>query len=298
MQTESEYEDILRQNARLQLIEETFEHKKELFTLFADMQEISVAVSGGIDSITLAMLAHQTPNVSVRMYHAVSPAVPRQATERVKQLALEFDWDLQILNAQEFQDEGYLSNPVNRCFFCKTNLYKAISTFTEGVIFSGANMDDLSDYRPGLQAARNASVRHPFVETGTDKKMVRAIAKQIGLEHLSELPSSPCLSSRVETGIRIDPDLLPLINEVELLIKQLLSPEPKTVRCRIRAHGLVVELDHEAAGRLTLHKKEILREKIAQVFRVKDHKYPVRFEEYKIGSAFIHLQPMGTVKAQ
>ena len=183
MQTESEYEDILRQNARLQLIEEISEHKKELFALFADMQEISVAVSGGIDSITLAMLAHQTPNVSVRMYHAVSPAVPRQATERVKQLALEFDWDLQILNAQEFQDEGYLSNPVNRCFFCKTNLYKAISTLTEGVIFSGANMDDLSDYRPGLQAARNASVRHPFVETGTDKKMVRTIAKQIGLEH-------------------------------------------------------------------------------------------------------------------
>jgi len=82
------------------LIEEISEHKKELFALFADMQEISVAVSGGIDSITLAMLAHQTPNVSTRMYHAVSPAVPRQATERVKQLALEFDWDLQILNAQ------------------------------------------------------------------------------------------------------------------------------------------------------------------------------------------------------
>ena len=258
------------------------------------MREISVAVSGGIDSVTLAMLATQTPNVSVQMYHAVSPAVPSQATDRVKQLARDYGWNLKILDAHEFADEDYLSNPVNRCFYCKTNLYKAISTVTEDVILSGANVDDLSDYRPGLDAAKNAQVRHPFVETHTDKRMVRDIAKSIGLGELSELAASPCLSSRVETGIRIDPELLPLINESERLIKQSVSPEPKIVRCRLRATGIVIELDGGSLSSLTTQKESALKGIINGVFEKRGYCYPVSFEAYKLGSAFIHIQPVHT----
>ena len=143
------------------MIEDVSEHITKIRALFAEMKEVSVAVSGGIDSVTLAVLASQTPNISIQMYHAVSPAVPSQATDRVKQLSRDYGWSLQILDAHEFADEDYLSNPVNRCFYCKTNLYKAISAVSGGVIVSGANTDDLSDYRPGLGAAKNASVRHP-----------------------------------------------------------------------------------------------------------------------------------------
>ena len=260
--------------------------------LLVDMGEVSVAVSGGIDSVTLALLASQTPNISVQMYHAFSPAVPAQATERVKQLARDYTWDLKILDAQEFADEDYLSNPVNRCFYCKTNLYKAISNSTKSVILSGANTDDLSDYRPGLDAAQNASVRHPYVETQTHKTMVRAIAKQIGLGQLSELAASPCLSSRVETGIRIDPELLPLINETERLITRSVFPEPRTVRCRIRSVGVVIELDDRSMSRLTTQKQEALTEKINSLFEYRGYVYPVNFEVYKLGSAFIHIKPM------
>ena len=277
-----------------QVIDEVLKHASRITALLAEMREISVAVSGGIDSVTLAMLATQTPNITVQMYHAVSPAVPSQATARVKQIARDYGWKLKILDANEFADEDYLSNPVNRCFYCKTNLYKAISTVTEDVILSGANVDDLSDYRPGLDAAKNAQVRHPFVETHTDKRMVRDIAKSIGLGELSELAASPCLSSRVETGIRIDPELLPLINESERLIKQSVSPEPKTVRCRLRATGIVIELDGGSLSSLTTQKDSALKGIINGVFEKRGYCYPVSFEAYKLGSAFIHIQPVHT----
>ena len=277
-----------------QVIDEVLKHASRITALLAEMREISVAVSGGIDSVTLAMLATQTPNITVQMYHAVSPAVPSQATARVKQLARDYGWKLKILDAHEFADEDYLSNPVNRCFYCKTNLYKAISTVTEDVILSGANVDDLSDYRPGLDAAKNAQVRHPFVETHTDKRMVRDIAKSIGLGELSELAASPCLSSRVETGIRIDPELLPLINESERLIKQSVSPEPKTVRCRLRATGIVIELDGGSLSSRTTQKESALKGIINGVFEKRGYCYPVSFEAYKLGSAFIHIQPVHT----
>ena len=277
-----------------QVIDEVLKHASRITALLAEMREISVAVSGGIDSVTLAMLATQTPNITVQMYHAVSPAVPSQATARVKQIARDYGWKLKILDAHEFADEDYLSNPVNRCFYCKTNLYKAISTVTEDVILSGANVDDLSDYRPGLDAAKNAQVRHPFVETHTDKRMVRDIAKSIGLGELSEQAASPCLSSRVETGIRIDPELLPLINESERLIKQSVSPEPKTVRCRLRATGIVIELDGGSLSSLTTQKESALKGIINGVFEKRGYCYPVSFEAYKLGSAFIHIQPVHT----
>ena len=294
MLIEKVYDERWQSNMGPQVIDEAPKHIARITALLAEMREISVAVSGGIDSVTLAMLATQTPNVSVQMYHAVSPAVPSQATDRVKQLARDYGWNLKILDAHEFADEDYLSNPVNRCFYCKTNLYKAISIVTEEVILSGANVDDLSDYRPGLDAAKNAQVRHPFVETHTDKEMVRAIAKYIGLGELSELAASPCLSSRVETGIRIDPELLPLINESERLIKQFVSPEPKTVRCRLRATGIVIELDGGSLSILTTQEERSLKGLINEVFEKRGYRYSVSFEAYKLGSAFIHIQPVHT----
>ena len=274
------------------MTEDASECVNKIRALLAEMKEVSIAVSGGIDSVTLAMLASQTPNISVQMYHAVSPAVPPQATERVKGLSRDNAWKLQILDAHEFADEDYLSNPVNRCFYCKTNLYKAISAVTGSVILSGANTDDLTDYRPGLDAAQNASVRHPYVETRTNKSMVRAIAKQLGLGQLSELAASPCLSSRVETGIRIDPELLPLINEIERLITQSIFPEPKTVRCRIRSAGAVVELDDRSMADLTTKEQQVLKKRINTIFERRGYQYSISFEAYKLGSAFIHIQPM------
>ena len=109
---------------------------------------------------------------------------------------------------------------------------------------SGTNLDDLGDYRPGLEAARDHQVRHPFVEAEIDKRTVRALAAELGLGVLSELPSAPCLSSRVETGIRIEAAVLAMVHEAEKLVGARLSP--KTVRCRVRGNAVVIELDEGA----------------------------------------------------
>lgn len=260
----------------------------EIEKQIAGMGSIAVAVSGGIDSMTLAGLANRA-NDRVTIYHAISPAVPQQATRRVKDLASERKWSLVSLDAKEFSDEDYLANPVDRCFFCKSNLYRAISERTKDPILSGTNKDDLSDYRPGLDAAKQLNVRHPFAENGVRKPVIRLIAKLIGMNHLSEMPASPCLSSRIETGIRIDPVLLPLINEAEILVKKMMLNESSTVRCRVRPSGIVIELDKLSLESLTQNVTELLVEQLSAIFQGIGYSQPIAFELYELGSAFIKI---------
>ena len=262
-----------------------------------EISEPAVAVSGGIDSMTLAALAHKFEPGKVKMYHAVSPAVPTQATERVERVATEQCWNLTIFDAGEFRDQNYVSNPVNRCFYCKTNLYETISKKTNAVILSGANHDDLQDYRPGLLAADNFSVRHPFIENGIDKVTIRQIAKQVGLGELSELPASPCLSSRIETGISIDAKLLPLINKCEQLISTLIVPKPATVRCRVRDIGIVIELDGGAYHLLSEKRRSELQKEIEQIFGGLRSSENIFFKEYRMGSAFLHPESPNVARA-
>jgi pyridinium-3,5-biscarboxylic acid mononucleotide sulfurtransferase len=200
---------------------------------------LAIAVSGGVDSMTLAYLAHQRGGAL--MVHALSPAVPAEATERVHRHAARFGWTLETTSAAEFEDPNYLKNPVNRCFFCKANLYKRIAALTDRQIASGANLDDLSDYRPGLIAAAENKVVHPLVEAGINKTMVRHLAARHGLNDLAELPAQPCLSSRIETGIGIDATDLAFVHAVETAVRASLPLGD--IRCRITRDGVVLELD-------------------------------------------------------
>lgn len=248
----------------------------------------AIAVSGGVDSMTLAVFAHRRlGRLRVSMMHAVSPAVPPEATERVREWAGREGWDLRVIDAGEFADENYRSNPVNRCFFCKTNLYGAMSRMTDRQLLSGANTDDLGEYRPGLDAARDHGVRHPYLEAGMAKAAVRALARDLGLGALADLPASPCLSSRVETAIAIDPAMLRSIHAVERLLGDRLSP--KTVRCRLRREGVVIELD--AASLAGLGDRAALIAAIAPLLPPLLSGRPIRFEAYRTGSAFVGARP-------
>ena len=239
---------------------------------------VAVAVSGGVDSLTLAFLAHDLLGGASLMLHAVSPAVPAEATARTRALAQTRQWSLDMFDAGEFADPNYRANPVDRCFFCKTNLYGTIARRVgpNATIVSGTNTDDLGEYRPGLQAARDHAVRHPYVEAGIDKAGVRAIARTLGIGEIAELPSSPCLSSRVETGLAIDPATLATIERVEAIVRALLNPA--TVRCRVRATGLVIELDEQALGALDAPAREAIRARAGT---------DLSFAPYRNGSAFL-----------
>lgn len=244
----------------------------------------AVALSGGVDSMTLSFIAHRRLGAEIAMFHAVSPAVPPSATARVKAYAEREGWALTILNAGEFDDERYMANPANRCFFCKSNLYGTLASKTERQLLSGTNLDDLGDWRPGLKAAEAEGVRHPFIEAGIDKANVRRLAAHFGLDDLAELPSAPCLSSRIETGIRIDPILLPVIDRIESLLRDRLSPS--TVRCRIRQSGVVIELDQATIETVAEPQREQLVAEM-QVLLADHGTLPVTFATYRQGSAFL-----------
>jgi uncharacterized protein len=267
----------------------------ELEGVLDRIERVAVAVSGGVDSMTLAVCAHRRLPRRVEMFHAVSAAVPQEATERVRTLAEREGWVLHVLDAGEFADPNYLANPLNRCFYCKSGLYSSIAPHTRAQIVSGANLDDLGEYRPGLIAARQHGVRHPFVEAAIDKRTVRAIARTLGLGSLAELPASPCLSSRVETGIGIDGATLALIHRVEKLVAQALRPE--TVRCRVRAQAVVVELDAASLRALEDSRRAQLQAQIAELFRAGGRIQPVRFAPYRVGSAFLHASPPAAATA-
>jgi pyridinium-3,5-biscarboxylic acid mononucleotide sulfurtransferase len=247
---------------------------------------LAVAVSGGVDSVTLATFAHRAAGYRVEVFHAVSPAVPEEATERVKRLAWDQNWRLRIVDAREFADENYLANPVDRCFFCKTNLYGCIARHTEAQILSGANLDDLGEYRPGLNAAKLHSVRHPYLEAEIEKREVRSLAHDLGLGALSDLPAAPCLSSRVETGIAIRPEVLKAIHAVE---QRIVKEFPAgIIRCRVRAKGVVIELDPETLVAIAGKREDEVRAHADRIFAGIASTFELSFQPYRNGSAFVH----------
>jgi uncharacterized protein len=214
-------------------------------------ERLAIAVSGGVDSMTLAHVATRHSKTRATMYHATSPAVPASAGERVHAHAARHGWRLVVVDAAELADARYRANPVDRCYYCKSDLYGRIAAVTNEPIASGTNRDDLRDYRPGLRAASEHAVVHPYVEASLAKSDIYMLAATLGLHDLERLPAQPCLASRVETGIAIDAADLAFIDAVEARLASAVGREA-TVRCRITHSGVVVEVadsNHAAAAR-------------------------------------------------
>ncbi len=269
----------------------TIKPAARLECIIREIDNIAVALSGGIDSLVLSAVCSAVASkhgLSCTIFHAVSAAVPEQATVRVKECADKFDWNLQIIDANEFSDSNYRNNPVNRCFFCKSALYGSIRKAANSVILSGTNTDDLAEFRPGLQAAENFGVRHPFVEDGIDKKTIRLLASEYGIGHYSELSAAPCLASRVETGVSIEPDELRSINAIELFIAGKFSLQ--TVRCRLRQGAVVIEIDQKSLPEVQskIQDDDSLQTEIRRLLAGRFKAYPLDFTSYRTGSAFLH----------
>ncbi len=263
---------------------------RELQRQLADLQPLAIAVSGGVDSMTLAHIAHGA-GLDVLMMHACSPSVPAQAAARVRRHGAAAGWRLRLLDAGEMEDADYLANPVNRCYFCKKNLYSRIGQVFGGNVASGTNTDDLQDYRPGLKAAEEWRVHHPFVSAGIDKATIRQLADSLGLHDLRDLPASPCLSSRITTGLAIDAELLQLVDEAErALSDKLPGLASAPVRCRVRPDGLVVQLAADKLESLDMSDRQALLSEVAAVFARAGRDSltgSLELQAYEMGSAFI-----------
>ena len=181
-----------------------------------------VAFSGGIDSALVLKVAYDTLGEKAVAVTADSPSLPRRELEETKRITKQIGARHLVINTEETKNENYLKNPNNRCYSCKSELYtklKIVSAQLEiNNLVNGTNLDDLGDYRPGLQAADENGIVSPLKEAKFTKQDVRNLAKHLGLGAWDK-PSSPCLSSRVPYGQEITMQKLAMIEQAENFLK-------------------------------------------------------------------------------
>lgn len=182
-----------------------------------------IAFSGGVDSALVLKAAYDALGENAVAVTADSPSLPRRELEETKRIANQIGANHLIIKTRETEHENYLKNPNNRCYFCKSELYLKLNELSKKLgiksILNGTNLDDIGDYRPGLQAADENRVISPLKDAGFTKKDVREMAKELGFE-IWDKPSSPCLSSRVPYGNEITPKKLKMIEDAEDFLKE------------------------------------------------------------------------------
>lgn len=218
---------------------------ERLRALLRSMRRTLVAFSGGVDSSFLLRVAAEELGADVVALTTRSPTEVDEDYETAVLLASELGVRHEIIDADELEIPGYAENPINRCFFCKANLYDICRREAPRLgidhIADGANVDDLGDYRPGLQAADDYEIRHPLVEAGLTKTDIRALSRRFGLPTWDK-PSSPCLSSRFPYGTRITRPALDQVAAGEKVLRDLGFRE-----CRVRYHEKVARIEVPAA---------------------------------------------------
>jgi uncharacterized protein len=198
-----------------------FEQLRDLFKSFGSCL---VAYSGGVDSVFLAAVAREVLGDRTLAAIADSPSLPRRELEEALATARQFGIPVRVVRTREFDNPQYLSNPANRCYFCKTELFTELAPLArkEGfaVLVYGENASDIGDFRPGAQAADEFQVRAPLKEVGLTKAEIRELSARMGLP-TADKPQMACLSSRVPYGEPVSPQKLRMIEQAEGFLRDL-----------------------------------------------------------------------------
>src|SRR5271157_4603081 len=211
--------------------------------MFAPTRNLIVAFSGGVDSTFVLKAAHDVLGDSVLALTTTSPTMPDEDRESALAMARLIGARHLLVESNELEIAGYAANPLNRCYLCKHNLFticeaKAAELGIDEIV-DGLNLDDLRDYRPGMQAASEKRVRHPLVEAEMTKAEVREASRAMGLPTWDR-PASPCLSSRFPYGTEITPEGLKRVSAGEKLLHSM-----GFAVARVRYHGEVARLELE-----------------------------------------------------
>jgi uncharacterized protein len=217
---------------------------KQLKDLLQALPGAVIAYSGGVDSTFLAVVAKDVLGDRALAVTAVSPTYPEQQLSEAQALVARFGLKHLVIHTDEFEDANYTANPVDRCYYCKSSLFKELRRLADergwGVVLDGANMDDLSDYRPGHRAASELGIRSPLQEVGLTKQEIRDFSKDLTLPTWNK-PAYACLASRIPYGTKITPEVLKRIDLAESFLSSL-----GLVQFRVRDHFPIARI--EVAG--------------------------------------------------
>jgi uncharacterized protein len=206
-----------------------------------ELGSVLVCYSGGIDSALILAVAHEQLGDKAIGITAVSPSLAPRERDAAGRFAQSIGARHEFVESHEIERPGYVANGPDRCFHCKSELYQIASEQRVRLrcdhVLNGTNQDDLGDYRPGLEAARLAGVRSPFVELGFGKADVRAVAQLLGLD-IWQKPASACLSSRIPYGTSVTRERLAQIEGFERELQDLGLPA-----VRVRWHGAIARLE-------------------------------------------------------
>jgi uncharacterized protein len=256
--------------------------ERRLYDALSSFDSVIVAFSGGVDSAYLAWVATEVLGPAALCVTADSPSYPDHHRQLALRIAREFSLHHEFVTTSETEQPEYRANPVNRCYYCKSELYDVLSRLAVdrgiAVIVDGSNADDRSDYRPGRQAAREYGVRSPLDEADLTKADIRELSRRAGLPTWDE-PASACLSSRIPYHSEVTTEKLRMIERAEAALRALGFRV-----CRVRHHDALARIE---LGTTELHRalEPGLRERIVGELRAIGYQHvTIDLQGYRMGS--------------
>ena len=262
---------------------------KKLKEILASYGDLLVAYSGGVDSSLLLKVAHDMLGKKVLAVIARSETYPEEEGNSAVKFAGKLGVRCKVIHTKEFNDERFISNPPERCYYCKKELFSKLSGIAkkEGIkyIADGSNVSDLSDYRPGSKALKECGVKSPLRDAGFTKEDIRKLSKELKIPAWNK-PAQACLASRIPYGTKITSEILEKIENCERFLRGM-----GLKQVRVRHHGDLARIEVDKCDLMSLV-EDGTADKIDKKFKsLGYHFVTIDLEGYRTGSMNEVLDP-------